>query len=43
MASPIERTLTPDPVRAAQYEKLYQRYQQWGAAAEPCYAVQPNS
>ncbi|MBK5145383.1 ribulokinase [Budviciaceae bacterium BWR-B9] len=39
MASPIERTLTPDPQRAAQYEKLYQRYQQWGKVAEPCYAA----
>ncbi|MCD1124481.1 ribulokinase [Jinshanibacter sp. LJY008] len=39
MASPIERTLTPDPQRAAQYEKLYQRYQQWSNVAEPCYAA----
>ncbi|AWH89762.1 ribulokinase [Limnobaculum parvum] len=39
MASPIERTLTPDPQRAAQYEKLYQRYQQWSQVAEPCYAA----
>ena len=37
MASKIERTMLPDPVRSAQYEKLYQRYQKWAQAAEPCY------
>lgn len=37
MASPIERTHQPQPARVAAYEKLYQRYQQWGQQAEPLY------
>ena len=37
MASAIERTHQPDPVRVAEYERLYQRYLAWGAAAEPLY------
>ncbi|MGG4663932.1 ribulokinase [Providencia vermicola] len=39
MASPIECTMMPDPARALQYEALYQRYQKWHLAAEPCYAA----
>lgn len=39
MASRIERTLQPDPVRAEQFQQLYQRYQQWSALAEPAYAA----
>lgn len=42
MASPTERTLMPDPARAAKYEQLYQRYRQWGSVAEPCYAAKTN-
>ncbi|MNV66763.1 Ribulokinase [compost metagenome] len=37
MASAVERTHQPDPVRVAEYERLYQRYLAWGAAAEPLY------
>ncbi|RBP61420.1 L-ribulokinase [Brenneria salicis ATCC 15712 = DSM 30166] len=37
MASPIERTLTPDRQRVARYQQLYQRYQQWCHLAEPAY------
>lgn len=43
MASPIERTMTPDPARSAQYEKLYQRYQKWSDVAEPCYAAKADT
>ncbi|EKT56083.1 ribulokinase [Providencia burhodogranariea] len=39
MASPIERSMLPDPIRSAQYEKIYQRYQKWSQVAEPCYAA----
>ncbi|WP_283148777.1 ribulokinase [Silvimonas soli] len=38
MASKIERTYTPNPLNVPKYEKLYQRYLQWGAATEPLYA-----
>ncbi|MNN01870.1 Ribulokinase [compost metagenome] len=37
MASAVERTHQPDPERVAEYERLYQRYLAWGAAAEPLY------
>ncbi|MEE3661564.1 ribulokinase [Brenneria sp. g21c3] len=37
MASGIERTLTPDGRRVAQYQRLYERYQQWCRIAEPAY------
>ncbi|HGN1706329.1 TPA: ribulokinase [Providencia rettgeri] len=39
MASPIECTMMPDPTRVIQYDALYQRYQKWHHAAEPCYGV----
>ena len=34
MASPFAKTFTPDPKRAAQYEKLYQNYMRTGALVE---------
>ena len=37
MASAVERTHQPHPERVAEYERLYQRYLAWGAAAEPLY------
>ncbi|MFE8154247.1 ribulokinase [Brenneria goodwinii] len=37
MSSGIERTLTPDSQRVAQYQRLYERYQQWCRIAEPAY------
>ena len=37
MASAVERTHQPDPERVTEYERLYQRYLAWGAAAEPLY------
>ncbi|CAK9884926.1 MAG: Ribulokinase [Candidatus Erwinia impunctatus] len=37
MSSPVDITLHPDPVRAEQYQKLYQRYLEWCAVAEPLY------
>lgn len=42
MACSIERTLQPDSQRAARYQQLYERYQQWCQAAEPHY-TQNNS
>ncbi|HEY0208208.1 ribulokinase [Acerihabitans sp.] len=39
MASRIERTLQPDPARVAQFQRLYQRYQEWSVLAEPAYAA----
>ncbi|MBU9853518.1 ribulokinase [Rahnella aceris] len=41
MACSIERTLTPDPQRVAQYQRLYERYQQWCATTEPLFAAKP--
>ena len=43
MASPVERTLQPDASRVARYQQLYERYQQWCAAAEPNYAARSSS
>lgn len=40
MACSIERTMQPAPQRAARYQQLYERYQQWCQAAEPRYAAQ---
>jgi len=37
MACAIEKTLLPDPQRAAQFQKLYERYQQWCQASEPLF------
>lgn len=37
MASAVERTHQPHPERVTEYERLYQRYLAWGAAAEPLY------
>ena len=42
MASRIERTYTPDAVRAARFEVQYQRYLTWAGATEPLYAVGAN-
>lgn len=39
MACSIERTLLPDPQRVEQYQRLYERYQQWCASAEPLFAA----
>ncbi len=39
MASPLERTLQPEPQAAQQYQRLYQRYLQWARLAEPAYAA----
>ncbi|WP_045047913.1 ribulokinase [Rouxiella chamberiensis] len=39
MACQIEQTLLPDPERAAQFQRLYERYQQWCAASEPLFAA----
>ncbi|MBU9840867.1 ribulokinase [Rahnella aceris] len=41
MACSIEHTLTPDPQRVAQYQRLYERYQQWCATTEPLFAAKP--
>lgn len=41
MACSIERTLTPDPQRVAQYQRLYEHYQQWCATTEPLFAAKP--
>ncbi|AEX52282.1 ribulokinase [Rahnella aquatilis CIP 78.65 = ATCC 33071] len=41
MACSIERTLTPDPQRVEQYQRLYERYQQWCATTEPLFAAKP--
>lgn len=38
MASPVERSYTPTAEGSAAFEKLYQRYLQWGNSAEPLYA-----
>ncbi|MFC3395613.1 ribulokinase [Brenneria rubrifaciens] len=43
MASGIERTLTPDAPRAAHYQQLYERYQQWCRLAEPAYSPQASA
>ncbi|WP_279023976.1 ribulokinase [Gibbsiella quercinecans] len=37
MASQIATTLQPAPARAAHFDALYHRYQQWAARAEPLY------
>ncbi|WP_413738932.1 ribulokinase [Sodalis sp. RH21] len=37
MASPIERTLQPDPARVEQFQRLYERYQKWCGVAELAY------
>lgn len=39
MACSIERTLLPDPQRVEQYQRLYERYQQWCATTEPLFAA----
>jgi L-ribulokinase len=39
MACSIERTLLPDPQRVAQYQRLYERYQQWCSSTEPLFAA----
>uniref|UniRef100_UPI002896DFBF FGGY-family carbohydrate kinase n=1 Tax=Pantoea sp. TaxID=69393 RepID=UPI002896DFBF len=39
MASAIAVTLQPDSARVARYQQLYQRYQQWCAAAEPLFVA----
>ncbi len=41
MACSIERTLLPDPQRVEQYQRLYERYQQWCASTEPLFAAKP--
>ncbi|MBC3944207.1 ribulokinase [Erwinia persicina] len=43
MASPLDQTLQPDPVRVARFQQLYQRYLQWCELAEPQFAPQPSS
>ncbi|QTF08359.1 ribulokinase [Brenneria izadpanahii] len=43
MSSGIERTLTPDGRRVAQYQRLYERYQQWCRIAEPAYRATPRT
>jgi L-ribulokinase len=39
MACSIERTLLPDPQRVEQYQRLYERYQQWCATTELLFAA----
>lgn len=39
MACKIERTLMPDPRQVEQFQRLYERYQQWCSVAEPQYAA----
>lgn len=39
MACSIERTLLPDPQRVEQYQRLYERYQQWCVTTEPLFAA----
>ncbi|MGA5653348.1 ribulokinase [Rahnella contaminans] len=39
MACSIEHTLLPDPQRVEQYQRLYERYQQWCATTEPLFAA----
>jgi L-ribulokinase len=39
MASRIERTLQPNPARVEPFQRLYERYLQWGTLAEPAYAA----
>lgn len=39
MASPIERTYTPNAEAVAAFEQLYQRYREWAVLAEPMYAA----
>lgn len=41
MESPIDRTLIPAPKRAACFQPLYQRYQQWAVSAEQFYQQAP--
>ena len=41
MACSIERTLLPAPQRVEQYQRLYERYQQWCASTEPLFAAKP--
>jgi len=43
MASPLEQTLQPDPMRVARFQQLYQRYLEWCELAEPQFAPQPSS
>ena len=39
MASSVERIYKPDAVRAARYERLYQRYHRFAEQVEPLYAA----
>ncbi len=39
MACHIEKTLLPDPQRAEQFQRLYERYQQWCRASEPLFGA----
>ncbi|MCC3731576.1 ribulokinase [Rouxiella badensis] len=39
MACRIEKTLLPHPQRAAQFQQLYERYQQWCQASEPLFSA----